>query len=107
MHKHACPQRVCFVSGTTFLYVYCQVRCGSDMSIKVHNLVILLVCVGLVLLLAKLCVFMESTTIPSVMDLLASAFQGKGFRASDEPPPFVGGEVARRLGTASRESLSH
>eukprot|EP00878_Enallax_costatus_P034185 GHUV01037857.1.p1 GENE.GHUV01037857.1~~GHUV01037857.1.p1 ORF type:complete len:130 (-),score=24.76 GHUV01037857.1:347-736(-) len=46
---------------------------------------------------------MESTTVPSVMELLASAFQTKGFRGSDEPPPFVGGEVARRLGTAGSE----
>eukprot|EP00878_Enallax_costatus_P044789 GHUV01053536.1.p1 GENE.GHUV01053536.1~~GHUV01053536.1.p1 ORF type:complete len:492 (+),score=170.86 GHUV01053536.1:2-1477(+) len=61
---------------------------------------------GLVLLLAELCVYMESTTVPSVMELLASAFQTKGFRGSDEPPPFVGGEVARRLGTAGNLLLS-
>jgi hypothetical protein len=59
---------------------------------------------GLVLLLAKLCMFMEDSSVPYVMEVLAAGFQGRtGFRASDEPPPFVGGEVARRLGTAASE----
>uniref|UniRef100_A0A383VMJ6 Vacuolar protein sorting-associated protein 51 homolog n=1 Tax=Tetradesmus obliquus TaxID=3088 RepID=A0A383VMJ6_TETOB len=57
---------------------------------------------GLVLLLAKLAMFMEDAVVPAVMEVLAGSFQGRsGFRASDEPPPFVGGEVARRLGTAA------
>lgn len=60
---------------------------------------------GIVLLLAKLCVFMEGTTVPSVMELLAASFLGRGFRSSDEPPPFVGGEVARRLGTAASKCV--
>jgi hypothetical protein len=57
----------------------------------------------LVLLLSKLCMVMESSTVPSVMEVLAVAFHASGFRASDEPPPFVAGEVARRLGTAASE----
>lgn len=56
------------------------------------------------LLLAKLCIFMESSIVPSVMEALAASSQGRSsFRSSDQPPPFVGGEVARRLGTAASE----
>lgn len=58
---------------------------------------------GVVLLLAKLCAFMEATTVPYVVEVLAVAFQGRGLRATGEPPQFVGGEVARRLGSAARE----
>jgi hypothetical protein len=62
---------------------------------------------GLVLLLAKLCMFMEDSSVPYVMEVLAAGFQGRtGIRASDEPPPFVGGEVARRFGTAASELRS-
>jgi hypothetical protein len=62
---------------------------------------------ALVLLLAKLCMFMEDSSVPYVMEVLAAGFQGRtGFRASDEPPPFVGGEVARRLGTAASKLSS-
>jgi hypothetical protein len=60
-----------------------------------------------VLVLAKLCVHMETTTVPHVVEVLAGAFQGRGLAGSDGPPRFVGGEVARRLGaTASEASLS-
>lgn len=56
---------------------------------------------GLVLVLAKLCVHMETTTVPHVVEVLANAFQSRGFTGSDGPPRFVGGEVARRLGTTA------
>jgi hypothetical protein len=60
---------------------------------------------GLILLLAKVCVYMESTSVPYVMETIASVFSGRGGgRGSDQPPAFVAGEVARRLGTGSSES---
>jgi hypothetical protein len=61
-------------------------------------------CAGLVLVLAKLCVHMETTTVPYVVEVLAGAFQGRGLAGSDGPPRFVGGEVARRLGSTASES---
>lgn len=61
-------------------------------------------CPGLVLVLAKLCVHMETTTVPYVVEVLAGAFQGRGLAGSDGPPRFVGGEVARRLGSTASES---
>lgn len=61
-------------------------------------------CPGLVLVLAKLCVHMETTTVPYVVEVLVGAFQGRGLAGSDGPPRFVGGEVARRLGSTASES---
>lgn len=62
---------------------------------------------GLVLLLCRLCIFMEGVTVPWVMETLALMFQGRGGgRGSDQPPAFVAGEVARRLGTAANALLS-
>jgi hypothetical protein len=54
---------------------------------------------ALLLLLAKLCLFLEATTVPSVMEVLALHFPGQ---SADGPPPFVAGEVARRAGTAAQ-----
>jgi hypothetical protein len=59
--------------------------------------------IGLVLVLAKLCVHMETMTVPHIVEVLANAFQGSGSTGSDAPPRFVGGEVARRLGTIASE----
>lgn len=77
---------------------------------------------GLVLLLAKLCMQLESGTVPELMEqlaaspLTASGGSGEGGRASapgasdgrtggargdNQPPPFVAGEVARRFGSAA------
>lgn len=65
-------------------------------------LLLLFRCLGLVLLLAKLCIQMESQTVPYVMEVLATAFPGMGGGGGgEEPPPFVAGEVARKLGTAA------
>lgn len=64
-------------------------------------------CAGLVLVLAKLCVHMENTTVPHVVEVLAGAFQGKGLTGSDGPPRFVGGEVARRLGSTASKPHCH
>lgn len=63
---------------------------------------------GLVLLLAKLCLHLEGTVVPHVVEVLAAgAFQGgRGRRAGDTPPQFVGGEAARRLGSAARKGLA-
>ncbi|KAF8059217.1 VPS51 [Scenedesmus sp. PABB004] len=57
---------------------------------------------GLVLLLAKLCAVMRSTTVPAIVEQLAAAPLGRqGFSGGDVPPAFVGGDVARRLGATS------
>jgi len=50
---------------------------------------------------------MEGTTVPMVMELLANSTWGRTGRArlGDEPPPFMAGEVARRLGTAANVLL--
>lgn len=63
---------------------------------------------GLVMLLAKLCMHMETTEVPNIMDIIATSFTGGGGGAGggDEPPAFVAGEVARRLGTAAAALLS-
>ena len=51
---------------------------------------------GLLLLLARLCGFMEGTAVVHVMETLAAAFPGRGGGSGgDEPPAFVAGEVAR------------
>lgn len=65
--------------------------------------------VGMVLLLAKLCSHMEGQTVLAAMEALAGAFPPRGgsSRRSDEPPAFVAGEVARRLGTAASASLDN
>jgi hypothetical protein len=57
---------------------------------------------GLVLVLAKLCGHMETTVVPYVVEVLAASFQG-GAGFSDGPPRFVGGEVARHLGSTASE----
>jgi len=62
--------------------------------------------VGLVLLLAKLCVHMETTTVLHVVEVLGSAFQSRAaFTSNDGLPRFVGGNVARRLGSTASESV--
>lgn len=51
---------------------------------------------GLVLLLAKLCAFLESQGVVKVMEVLAAVFPGQGAGSGGEQPPaFVAGEVAR------------
>ncbi|PNH08814.1 Vacuolar protein sorting-associated protein 51 [Tetrabaena socialis] len=62
---------------------------------------------GLVLLLAKLCKFLEQVMVPWVMETVAASFAsgggggGPGAGGGDLPPSFVPGEVARRLSAAS------
>ncbi|GIL63103.1 hypothetical protein Vafri_17228 [Volvox africanus] len=66
---------------------------------------------GLVLLLAKLCKFLEQVMVPWVMETIAASFAsaggpgggggGGGASGVDLPPSFVPGEVARRLSAAS------
>ncbi|KAA6417142.1 MAG: hypothetical protein FRX49_12897 [Trebouxia sp. A1-2] len=61
---------------------------------------------GLLLLLAQLCSFMENTAVLHVMEIIAATFPGQGGSSgSDQPPAFVAGEVARRLGTAAQTLL--
>lgn len=59
---------------------------------------------GFLLLLAKLCLFLEGTTVPAVMDDLALHFPNTS-SGPDAPPPFVPGEAARRLGAAAQALL--
>jgi hypothetical protein len=59
--------------------------------------------IGLLLLLAKLCLFVESTTVPSVMEILALNFPGQ---SADGPPPFLAGEAARRAGVGAQLLLA-
>jgi hypothetical protein len=54
-----------------------------------------------VLVLAKLCVHIETITVPYVVEVLAGAFSI--YSSGDGPPRFVGGEAARRLGTTGSE----
>lgn len=62
---------------------------------------------GLVLLLVKLCIYMEQQSLPFVMETIASVFTSRsGLRGEDAPPAFVAGEVARRLTTASNALLA-
>ncbi|GLC45938.1 hypothetical protein PLESTF_000714400 [Pleodorina starrii] len=64
---------------------------------------------GLVLLLAKMCKFLEQVMVPWVMETIAASFAsaggpgggGGGGGGGDLPPSFVPGEVARRLSAAS------
>ncbi|GFR51169.1 hypothetical protein Agub_g13527, partial [Astrephomene gubernaculifera] len=63
---------------------------------------------GLVLVLAKLCKFLEQEMVPWVMETLAASFTSAagegpagGGPGGDLPPAFVPGEVARRLSAAS------
>ncbi len=52
---------------------------------------------GLVLLLAKLCSFLENQGVVKVMEVLAAVFPGQGAGSGGEQPPaFVAGEVARQ-----------
>ncbi|KAL3158433.1 hypothetical protein ABBQ38_010667 [Trebouxia sp. C0009 RCD-2024] len=61
---------------------------------------------GLLLLLAQLCSFMENTAVLHVMEIIAATFPGQGGGSGgDQPPAFVAGEVARRLGTAAQTLL--
>lgn len=65
---------------------------------------------GITLLLAKLCLHMEQSSVPWVMETIAGAFVirggGPGSAArADMPPAFVPGEVARRLSAASSALL--
>lgn len=51
---------------------------------------------GLLLLLARVCSFMENTALVHVMETLAATFPGQGGGSgSGQPPAFVAGEVAR------------
>lgn len=59
---------------------------------------------GIVLLLAKLCQFLEHTAVPMVMEAIANLFVGRG-GAGDEPA-FVGGDTARKLGKGCHLLLS-
>ncbi|KAG2450988.1 hypothetical protein HYH02_004260 [Chlamydomonas schloesseri] len=68
----------------------------------------LLVKPALVLLLAKLCKFLEQVMVPWVMETIAASFASGGGPGGpgpggpvDLPPAFVPGEVARRLSAAS------
>jgi hypothetical protein len=60
---------------------------------------------GLLLLLAKLVQHLEGSCVPGVMESLGGSTWGRAGRAAlgDEPPVFMAGEVARRLGTAASE----
>eukprot|EP00891_Asterochloris_glomerata_P001742 jgi/Astpho2/1742/Aster-04163 len=62
---------------------------------------------GLLLLLARLCLFMETNAVLHVMEVIAATFPGQGGGSGgDQPPAFVAGEVARRLGTAAQALLA-
>ncbi len=51
---------------------------------------------GLLLLLARLCLFMETNAVLHVMEVIAATFPGQGGGSGgDQPPAFVAGEVAR------------
>ena len=51
---------------------------------------------GMMLLLARLCSYMESQLVVRVMETLAELFAGQGTASGgDQPPAFVAGEVAR------------
>lgn len=51
---------------------------------------------GLLLLLARVCSFMETNALAHVMESLAATFPGQGGSSgSGQPPAFVAGEVAR------------
>ena len=66
---------------------------------------------GLVLMLGKLCTYMEQQSVPWVMETVAGGFVVRGAGAAqggrgDLPPAFVPGEVARRLSAASSALLA-
>jgi hypothetical protein len=48
---------------------------------------------------------MESATVPAVMEELAMNFPPQS-GDPDQPPPFLAGEVARRMGTAAQLLLA-
>ena len=51
---------------------------------------------GVLLLLARVCTFLESEAVVQVMETLATTFPGQGGGSgSDQPPAFVAGKVAR------------
>jgi hypothetical protein len=51
---------------------------------------------GLLLLLARICMFMENNALVHVMETLAATFPGQGGSSgSGQPPAFVAGEVGR------------
>mmetsp|Transcript_18627 Transcript_18627/g.47206 ORF Transcript_18627/g.47206 Transcript_18627/m.47206 type:complete len:953 (-) Transcript_18627:187-3045(-) len=66
---------------------------------------------GMTLMLAKLCLHMEQSSVPWVMEHIAGAFMLRGAAGAvssgraDLPPAFVPGEVARRLSAASSALL--
>ena len=50
----------------------------------------------LLLLLARTCMFMQSTALPHVMETLAGTFPGQGGSSgSGQPPAFVAGQVGK------------
>ena len=50
---------------------------------------------------------MENTAVLHVMEIIAATFPGQGGGSGgDQPPAFVAGEVARRLGTAAQTLLA-
>eukprot|EP00898_Chlorokybus_atmophyticus_P004112 jgi/Chlat1/4701/Chrsp3S05649 len=62
---------------------------------------------GLILLLARVCLYLELSSVPHVMESLAHAFSGGGQRGAGHAPPFVAGEMMRALRTAGEKLLSH
>lgn len=51
---------------------------------------------ALVLLLAKLCLHLETTALPCAVEATAAAFEGAGGgRGADLPPAFVPAQVSR------------
>ena len=50
----------------------------------------------LLLLLARTCMFMQSTALPHVMETLAGTFPGQGGSSgSGQPPAFVAGQIGK------------
>ena len=50
----------------------------------------------LLLLLARTCIFMQSTALPHVMETLAGTFPGQGGSSgSGQPPAFVAGQIGK------------
>ena len=60
---------------------------------------------GLLLVLARFCLFLETTTVPALAEDLALHFPGAAAGA-DAPPPFLPGDAARRLGAAAQLLLA-
>ncbi|KAK9806582.1 hypothetical protein WJX73_004732 [Symbiochloris irregularis] len=61
---------------------------------------------GVLLLLARVCTFLETEAVVQVMETLASTFPGQGGGSGgDQPPAFVAGTVARVAGATSSRLL--